>query len=204
MFRFSFPDSVSKVEFVWFIQRTYLILPFLISCCSVFTNGSPFVLNESLCCDFGWMTSHPRIFAPAGIICDGMPLAIAVNASCQCKQTTFSRLSASGDPNACLDSVPYTLVSGDCVSTGCPLGQRPYQTETNSAQTCQFSNTFAGNTVQLFNTACQGIVSIFYFIFFNSHSICCVCCSFTFNLSERYYSHSVLILMTRMFRDQLQ
>ena len=120
------------------------------------TTGAPFGLNVSYCCGFGWMSNHSRISAPSGIVCNGIPLTTAVNSSCQCKQSTFNAYTSTGDPNACLDSANTTFVDGTCNPNGCPPGQRVYQTESFPSVSCQTNNPLYVNTVELYNTACQG------------------------------------------------
>ena len=106
------------------------------------------------------MSNHLRISAPSGILCNGMPLAAAVNSSCQCKQSAYNAHTAALDSNACFDSANATFVDGTCNPNGCPSGQRPYQTEKLPSVICQartiLNNLVYNNAVDLYNTACQG------------------------------------------------
>ena len=102
------------------------------------------------------MSNHLRISAPSGILCNGMSLAAAVNASCQCKQSAYNTLTAAGDANACIDSANATFVDGTCNQNGCPPGLRVYQTESFPSVTCHTNSVLYFNTVELYNTACQG------------------------------------------------
>lgn len=124
-----------------------------------------------------WLVNHPGVIISPNIGCGGMSLALAVSQSqCNCKQQGFNQVVQSTSAyDICLQIANYTYTKGGiCSATGCQAGQRLYILSgqiQNPAFNCTLYNAFI-NTVQLYDTACQGTM---YVLCYYVVCVCVVC-----------------------------
>jgi hypothetical protein len=104
------------------------------------------------CCQLAWMV-RSQALSSNSFTCNQIPLA-NISSNCSCKGKVYSSLPST---DACLGSVNATEYQGECYVNGCPAGLRAFQT---NLQPSIFCDDFQGDSYSLYETSCQGRLSV--------------------------------------------